>query len=210
MKDLYRSLSLPSEAGRIMNHIFKGDIGGNQMKEGNFQGKRIRLIQGNIALLDSEAIVNAANTSLILGSGVAGAIKKYGGPSIQEECNQLAPIKTGEAVVTGGGNLKAKYVIHAAGPVHGEGDEERKLASATRNSLKIARGKKIRVIAFPAISTGVFGFPLQKCSEIMIGEAGQFLKTNDYPQEVIFCLFDAEALGVFERTLSLFLPEDRE
>jgi O-acetyl-ADP-ribose deacetylase (regulator of RNase III) len=180
------------------------------MKEVNFQGKRIRLIQGNIALLNSEAIVNAANTSLILGSGVAGAIRKYGGPSIQEECSQLAPIKTGQAVVTRGGNLKAKFVIHAVGPIQGEGDEERKLASATRNSLKIARGKKIRVIAFPAISTGVYGFPLQKCSEIMIGEAAQFLKTNDYPQEVIFCLFDTEALGVFEKALSLFLAKDRE
>jgi len=180
------------------------------MREWISRGKRIRLVQGNIALLDSEAIVNAANTSLILGGGVAGAIRKYGGPSIQEECRALAPIKTGEAVLTGGGNLKAKVVIHAAGPVFGEGDEDRKLASATRNSLKIARGKKIRQIAFPAISAGVFGFPLQKCSQIMIRETIEFLKANDFPQEVIFCLFDEETLGVFENALSAAFPQDRE
>jgi len=180
------------------------------MKEWVSRGKSIRLVQGNIALLDSEAIVNAANTSLILGSGVAGAIRKYGGPSIQAECSALAPIKTGEAVITGGGNLKAKYVIHAAGPVFGGGDEEKKLASATRNSLKIARGRKIRSIAFPAISTGIFGFPLQKCSEIMIRETVEFLGINDYPQEVIFCLFDEQALATFEKTLSAAFPQDRE
>lgn len=180
------------------------------MKEWAFHGKRIRLVQGNIALLACEAIVNPANTSLVLGGGVAGAIKKMGGPSIQEECDRLAPIKTGQAVVTGGGNLKARYVIHAAGPVNGEGDEERKLVGATRNSLKIARGKKIREIAFPAISTGIFGFPLQKCSEIMIREAAEFLKANDDPRDVIFCLYDDEAMAVFERTLSLALAEHRE
>jgi O-acetyl-ADP-ribose deacetylase (regulator of RNase III) len=180
------------------------------MMEWTYQDKRIRLVQGNIALLECEAIVNPANTSLVLGGGVAGAIKKIGGPSIQEECDRLAPIKTGQAVITGGGNLKAHYVIHAAGPVNGEGDEGQKLANATRNSLKIARGKKIREIAFPAISTGIFGFPLQKCSEIMIWEAAEFLKANDNPRDVIFCLYDDEALAVFERTLSLALAEYRE
>lgn len=177
------------------------------MKEWTFRGKRIRLIQGNIALLECEAIVNPANTSLVLGGGVAGAIRKMGGPSIQEECDRLAPIKTGQAVLTGGGTLKARYVIHAVGPVNGEGDEDRKLASATLNSLKIARGKRIREIAFPAISTGIFGFPLQRCSEIMIREAADFLKANDDPRDVIFCLYDDEALAVFERTLSSALAE---
>jgi O-acetyl-ADP-ribose deacetylase len=177
------------------------------MKEWVSGGKRIRIVGGNIALLDCEAIVNAANPSLILGGGVAGAIKKWGGASIQEECLRLAPIKTGEAAITGGGNLKAKYVIHAAGPINGEGDEERKLANAARNCLRIAREKKIREIAFPAISTGIFGFPLERCSRIMIREAMEFLKANDYPQDVIFCLYDDEAMAVFERTLSLSLPE---
>ena len=180
------------------------------MKEWSFQDKRIRLVLGNIALLECEAIVNPANTSLVLGGGVAGAIRKFGGPSIQEECDRLAPIKTGQAVITGGGNLKARFVIHAVGPVNGEGDEDRKLASATRNSLKIARGKKIREIAFPAISTGIFGFPLQKCSEIMIQEAVEFLKANDDPRDVIFCLYDDKAMAVFERTLSSALAEHRE
>ena len=177
------------------------------MKEWTFQGKLIRIVKGDIALLDSQAIVNAANTSLVLGGGVAGAIKRWGGPSIQEECRLLAPIKTGQAVITGGGNLKAKYVIHAAGPVNGEGDEERKLANAVRNSLKIARGKKIREVAFPAISTGIFGFPLQQCSEIMIREVLEFLKANDDPRDVIFCIYDDRALAVFEQTLSRSLPE---
>ncbi|MGB8952805.1 MAG: macro domain-containing protein [Candidatus Aminicenantales bacterium] len=165
------------------------------------QGKKIRLVTGNIALLECEAIVNAANQSLILGGGVAGAIKKYGGSSIQEECHKLAPIEVGQAVATSGGNLKARYVIHAVGPVYGEGNEEDKLARATLSSLKIAKEKKIKNIAFPAISTGIFGFPINRCSEIMIHTAKNFLQTNDYPREILFCLYDDAALLVFETTL---------
>src|SRR5512136_1323948 len=93
-------------------------------------GKRIKIVEGNIALLDCEAVVNAANKYLQLGGGVAGAIRTHGGPRIQEECDQFAPINVGQAVITGGGNLKAKYVIHAVGPVNGEGNEEAKLAGA--------------------------------------------------------------------------------
>lgn len=174
------------------------------MKEWIFQDKRIRLVQGNIALIECDAIVNAANKSLILGGGVAGAIKKFGGPSIQKECHKLSPIQTGEAVVTGAGNLKAKFVIHAVGPVYGEGHEEGKLAQATLSSLKRAKEKKVKDIVFPAISTGIFGFPLQKCSEVMIQVAKDFIQKNDYPQEIIFCLYDEEALSTFEATLDKF------
>jgi len=171
------------------------------MKELSINGKKIRLVEGNIVLLDVEALVNAANKSLILGGGVAGAIRYYGGPSIQEECYKIGPIEVGEAVKTNAGNLKAKYVIHAAGPVYGEGQEEEKLLSATLNSLKIAEENKIKNIAFPAISSGIFGFPIQKCSEIMLKAALEFQEKNEYPQEIIFCLFGQEAYSVFEKTL---------
>ena len=164
-------------------------------------GKKIKLVEGNIALLDVQAIVNAANKSLILGSGVAGAIRHYGGPSIQDECNKIGPIEVGKAVITGGGQLKAEYVIHAAGPVYGEGEEEKKLELATFNSLKIASQKKLKDIAFPAISTGVYQFPIKKCSEVMFNVTSKFLKTNDYPKEVIFCLYGEKAYSIFVRTL---------
>jgi O-acetyl-ADP-ribose deacetylase len=100
-------------------------------------------------------------------------------------------------VITGGGNLKAKYVIHAVGPVNGEGDEEAKLARATLNSLRIASDRKILNLAFPAISTGIYGFPLQKCSQIMLRVSLEFLKKNGYPREVVFCLYGAEAYEIF-------------
>ena len=171
--------------------------------EYEIDGKKIKLAEGNIALMDVEAIVNAANKSLILGGGVAGAIRNIGGPSIQEECNQIGPIEVGEAVITGAGNLKAKYVIHASGPVYGEGDEDEKLAQATLNSLKIANQKQVKDIAFPAISTGIFHFPIQRCSEIMLRVAKQFLEKHDYPQEIIFCLYGEKAYSVFKNTLQM-------
>jgi O-acetyl-ADP-ribose deacetylase (regulator of RNase III) len=171
------------------------------MKELTVNNKKLKLTEGNIVLLDVEAVVNAANTSLVLGGGVAGAIRSYGGPSIQEECNRIGPIQVGEAVATRAGNLKAKYVIHAAGPVSGEGKEEDKLRSATLNSLKIAEEKKIKDIAFPAISTGIFGFPIERCSVIMLKAALEFLEKHEYPQEIIFCLYGQEAYSVFEKTL---------
>lgn len=177
------------------------------MKEWTVNKRKIQLVEGNIALLDVEAVVNAANKNLKLGGGVAGAIRVHGGPSIQAECDRLGPIEAGQAVITGGGNLKARYVIHAVGPVYGEGDEDAKLQKATLSSLCIARDKKIRTIAFPAISTGVFGFPLPRCSEIMLRAAMDFLKENAYPQEIVFCLYGNEAFSEFERTLARLAGE---
>lgn len=171
------------------------------MKEWIINGRKIKLVEGNLALLDVEAVVNAANKSLILGGGVAGAIRNFGGHSIQEECNKIGSIEVGEAVITGAGNLKSKYVIHAAGPVYGEGDENKKLAKATLNSLMIAKKKKIRDIAFPAISTGIFHFPIRKCSEIMLKTAMGFIEKYDYPKEIIFCLYGDKAYSIFENTL---------
>jgi O-acetyl-ADP-ribose deacetylase (regulator of RNase III) len=166
------------------------------------EGREIRLVKGNIALLEADAIVNAANEDLILGAGVAGAVRTLGGPSIQEECNRLAPVRVGEAVATHAGNLRARFVIHAVGPIMGEGGEEEKLARATRNSLTIALSKRLHSVAFPAISTGVFGFPIGECGRIMIAEALKFLKEYAFPQEIIFCLYDDEAFGVFCRALA--------
>ena len=173
------------------------------MKEWTIEGKKIRLVEGNLVLLDVEAVVNAANKNLVLGGGVAGAIRKFGGPSIQEECNKIGPISAGEAALTGGGDLKAKHVIHAVGPVYGEGNEDEKLGSATLSSLRIAKEKSIRNIAFPAISTGIFMFPLKRCSEIMIKVAMEFLidRENKNPEEIIFCLYGQEAYSVFQDTL---------
>lgn len=166
--------------------------------------KKVRLIKGDLVQLGVEAIVNAANKSLILGGGVAGAIRTQGGPSIQEECNKIGPIEVGEAVLTSGGNLKAKYVIHAVGPVYGEGDEDQKLANAIVNSLKIANKRQLHSIAFPAISTGIFHFPMKKCSKIMLKESMNFLKKNDYPKEIILCLYSEEAYQIFKDQLSFY------
>ena len=163
--------------------------------------ERIRIEEGDITLLGVEAIVNAANKHLKLGGGVAGAIRARGGPSIQEECDRLAPIGVGEAVITGGGMLKAKYVIHAVGPVNGEGDEEAKLARATLSSLRTAADRKIQSLAFPAISTGIYGFPLPECARIMLRVVLDYLKESRLPREVTFCLYGNEAAVVFLKAL---------
>jgi O-acetyl-ADP-ribose deacetylase (regulator of RNase III) len=170
------------------------------MDEWTINGKKLKLVEGNIVALNVDAIVNAANKSLILGGGVAGAIRNFGGPSIQEECNKIGPVEVGEAVITGGGNLNADFVIHAVGPVYGEGDEDIKLANATLNSLKIAKKKKIKSIAFPAISTGIFHFPIKRCAEIMIKVAMDFLNENTNPQEIILCLYGERAYSIFQGT----------
>lgn len=179
------------------------------MKEWAIKQKKIKLVEGNIALAETEAIVNAANKSLFLGGGVAGAIRKFGGSTIQEDCNRIGPVDVGEAVMTKGGHLHAKYIIHAVGPVYGEGDEEEKLAKATLNSLKTAQKKHLRDITFPAISTGIFRFPIKKCSKIMLKVAMDFIEENDFPQEIIFCLYENKALSVFEKTLA-DLVKDKE
>jgi O-acetyl-ADP-ribose deacetylase (regulator of RNase III) len=166
------------------------------------RGKKLTLVQGDLTELAVDAIVNAANSRLQLGGGVAGAIRAKGGPSIQEECNRIGPIRVGEAAVTGGGNLKASYVIHAVGPSYGEGDEDEKLRNATLNSLKRATEKGLKIIAFPAISTGIFGFPKDRCAEIMLKTASEFLEGQETSlDEVILCLWSQGDLELFEKTL---------
>jgi len=161
----------------------------------------LELVRGDITDMDCDAIVNAANTDLVLGGGVAGAIRRKGGPTIQEECSKIGRIKVGEAVATTGGNLKAKYVIHAVGPRFGEGDEDRKLASATLNSLKLADRHCLRSIAFPAISTGVFGFPVDRCASVMLSTLISYLHDKTGIERVVFCLYDPDTFEVFRRKL---------
>ncbi len=164
-------------------------------------GKELVLLQGDITEMDTDAIVNAANKNLVLGAGVAGAIRAKGGPAIQEECDRIGGAPVGGAVITTGGNLKANYVIHAVGPRMGEGDEDQKLADATRNSLKLADEKGLSSICFPAISTGIFGFPKERCAWIMLTTVGENLKKEKISlKEVVFCLWGEETLQIFEQT----------
>jgi O-acetyl-ADP-ribose deacetylase (regulator of RNase III) len=170
----------------------------------------IELVQGDITELDSDAIVNAANAALVMGGGVAGAIRRKGGPEIQEECDRIGGTFVGGAVITSGGKLKAKHVIHAVGPRQGEGDEDRKLKSATENSLKLCDQHGLRSIAFPAISTGIFGYPLDKCATIMISTTSEYLKTGKTGLEkVVFCLYDSRAFEAFSEELRRQLPENQ-
>jgi O-acetyl-ADP-ribose deacetylase (regulator of RNase III) len=163
----------------------------------------IEVVQADITALDVDAIVNAANNHLVLGSGVAGAIRTKGGPSIQEECNRIGPIPVGEAAVTGAGDLPAKYVIHAASM----GDEpvsERSLRDSVRNSLLRGEEKEIRSIAFPAIGTGVGGFPLPRCAEIMIELARQHLSHEGHSiNHIVFALFGESDKRGFEAVLTM-------
>ena len=167
----------------------------------------INLYQGDITELDTEAIVNAANASLIMGGGVAGAIKRKGGPSIQEECNRIGGTMVGGAVVTGAGNLKAKYVIHAVGPRYGEGNEDEKLKNATLSALKRAREKKLSSIALPAISTGIFGFPLDRAAKIMVKTVKDFLTIPSSLRLIVFALFDKESYDAFAKELKKQLEQ---
>jgi len=166
------------------------------------KGTRIRVVKGDITEQDVEAIVNAANNRLIMGGGVAGAIRKKGGPSIQKEATALGPIAIGEAVVTGGGRLKARYVIHAATMGMDFKTDETKIRAATRNSLKRAEEKKITSVAFPALGCGVGGFTPEKAARVMIEEVIRHLETPSALKEVVFVLFDANTFSAFERAIS--------
>ncbi|MHA1491888.1 MAG: macro domain-containing protein [Promethearchaeota archaeon] len=172
------------------------------MKELKVKNSKIKLVQGDITELDADVIVNAANARLIMGGGVAGAIRRKGGSTIQEECNKIGGTFHGGAVITTGGNLKAKNVIHAVGPRMGEGNEEEKLKNATLNSLKLMDEHELKTIAFPAISTGIFGYPIEKCAKIMISTAKGYLNTNTQIKEVIFCLYSTSDFDVFEKELN--------
>lgn len=161
----------------------------------------LELTLGDITIQKTDAIVNAANAALQLGGGVAGAIRRMGGPAIQKECNQIGGTYVGGAVITTGGNLAAKYVIHAVGPIHGDDHEDEKLKDATLNSLKLADKKGIKSIAFPAISTGIFGFPKNRCATIMLSTTIAYLEGPTGLERVVYCLYDQKSLEIFEDTL---------
>ena len=155
----------------------------------------------DITEMDTDAIVNAANTLLQLGGGVAGVIRRKGGPKIQEECDRIRGTHVGGAVLTTGGNLKAKYVIHAVGPVYGEEHDDEKLKDATLNSLILADKTGLKSIAFPAISTGIFQFPKERCATIMLSTTRAYLEGYTHLEKVIYCLYDRDTHEIFKNTL---------
>jgi O-acetyl-ADP-ribose deacetylase (regulator of RNase III) len=171
------------------------------------------LIQGDITDLDADAIVNAANPSLMGGGGVDGAIHRRGGPKILEECKRIRAteypdgLPTGKAVITSGGNLKAKYVIHTVGPVWhgGTQGEPTLLAEAYRNSLKLAVSKGLKTIAFPSISTGAYGYPIEKASPIAISTVKEFLEKEDKLDKVMFVLFSRHDFEIYRKVAEQIL-----
>jgi O-acetyl-ADP-ribose deacetylase len=162
---------------------------------------QLEILEGDITELEVEAIVNPANERLQLGSGVAGAIRERGGPSIQVECDRIGSTPVGTAVMTGAGHLKAKRVIHAVGPVQGEGDEDKKLASAVRAALALADRRGLKSLAMPAISTGNFGFPIDRAARIILTEIQRFLQGGTKLERVVICLHGDDAFQVFKREL---------
>jgi len=163
--------------------------------------KILVLVEGDITEQESDAIVNAANSSLILGAGVAGAIRSKGGPTIQQECDEIGGCPVGGAAITTGGNLKARHVIHAVGPRMGDGDEDEKLKNATLSSLEVADDNGLKSIVFPAISAGIFGFPIDRCAEIMLSNSIDYLKRDTGLEKIIFCLYGQQAFDTFKTTL---------
>ena len=168
------------------------------------EAARIQVAEGDITTFRVDALVNAANTTLLGGGGVDGAIHRAAGPKLLEECLTLGGCRTGEAKITRGYRLHAKWVIHTVGPVwhdgmHGEDDL---LANCYRNSLRLAVENAIRSIAFPGISTGAYGFPLERAAHIALGETRKFLATNETLTNVIFVCYGAEAVEVYNRILN--------
>lgn len=173
----------------------------------NINNHVLELIKGDITEMETDAIVNAANARLQLGGGVAGAIRRKGGPEIQKECNKIGGTYVGGAVITTGGNLKAKHVIHAVGPRMGEGDEDNKLRNATLNSLKVADQNHLKSISFPAISTGIFGYPIERCADVMLSVVIDYLQGETELERVVFCLYDQKAFDMFRTTLERKLSQ---
>ena len=171
------------------------------------EASRIQLLRGDITQVKADAIVNAANSSLLGGGGVDGAIHRAGGPAILAECRKIVSrqggCETGEAVITTAGNLPAQYVIHTVGPVWsgGERDEPELLAHCYRNSLLLAQEHHLKTIAFPNISTGVYGYPKAKAAEVAVKTVKEFLAHHPLPEQVTFVVFDEENLRLYQKLL---------
>src|SRR5690606_1875573 len=171
-------------------------------------GRTLALVEGDITEQDTDAIVNAANEHLQLGGGVAGVIRRKGGSAIKAECDAIGYCPVGQAVSTTGGNLKARYVIHAVGPRGGEPEADVKLASAVRSALGEADRLGLRSIALPAISTGIFGYPMEEAAGIMLAAALAYLQQEETGLErVVFCLYGEEAYNIFATELARLLDE---
>lgn len=167
----------------------------------------VELIEGDITSMEVDAIVNAANSRLKHGGGVAGAISRKGGPTIQEESDVWVKawggeVSVGSCAITSGGNLPARYVIHAVGPRMGEGDEDAKLKKATLSALQMADQHNLKSVAFPAISTGIFGYPMDRCAKIMLSTLVEYVTKSAGLEKVVFCLFGEDALAVFSEAFS--------
>jgi O-acetyl-ADP-ribose deacetylase (regulator of RNase III) len=184
----------------------------NIVAEQAINGKMLRLVQGDITERDVDAIVNAANSFLQHGGGVAGAIVRKGGQIIQEESDRIGHVPVGNAAITTAGRLPAKYVIHAVGPRMGEGDEDNKLKSAVISSLQIAAAKGFKSISVPAISSGIFGFPKERCARILITEAADYLRKNQGSglEVVEFCVHDDETARHFRNEFNALKEGSRQ
>lgn len=165
--------------------------------------ERIQLIENDITVLQVDAIVNAANNSLLGGGGVDGAIHRAAGPGLMEECKTLNGCATGDAKITKGHNLPAKYIIHTVGPVWhtGASGEEDLLASCYQKCFKLARENNLKTLAFPAISTGVYGFPKKRAARIAVRETRKELSDNEALERVLFVCFNAETRKAYEEAL---------
>ena len=163
---------------------------------------KIVLQQGDLTEMDVDAIVNAANNDLQLGGGVAGAIRRKGGDAIQRECDAIGSIPVGGAAITSGGKLRARFVIHAASMQLGGESTARGLRSSTAHALRIAAERGLRSIAFPAVGTGIAGFPIPECARIMLREVAEHLKKPTSLEKISFVLFDSAALSEFEKVLA--------
>ncbi|MGD9977555.1 MAG: O-acetyl-ADP-ribose deacetylase [Bacteroidales bacterium] len=167
--------------------------------------KKIELIKADITTLHVDAIVNAANESLLGGGGVDGAIHRAAGPKLLDECKLIGRCPTGEARITKGYNLKAKYVIHTVGPIWrgGKNDEPSLLKNAYASSLKLAQENTLKSVAFPNISTGVYGFPKKLAAETAVKTVKLFMEENEYPQRVVFVCFDDESYSIYSKLMDV-------
>jgi O-acetyl-ADP-ribose deacetylase (regulator of RNase III) len=179
------------------------------LKDVTVSSTTIRVVRGDITEMDVDAIVNAANSHLQHGGGVAGAIARKGGSLIQEESNRIGFVPVGSCAITTGGRLKARHVIHAVGPRWGEGDEEKKLKNAVYNTLELASQKSFQSLAIPAISAGIFGFPKERCASIIVNQVISFLKEQPTNlREVTFCLMDDDIIGFFSDSIEKLTEGD--
>ena len=168
------------------------------------------IVTGDITLQDVDAIVNSSNTRLVIGGGVDGAIHRAGGPSILEECKIIGVCGVGEAVITTGGNLLAKYVIHTVGPVWagGEANEKKYLQECYISSLKLAEERNIRSVAFPAISTGIYGYPKDKAAEVAVETILNYIISGTTLDTIRCCLINAPFFGLYDSSLSMLLQNN--